>query len=416
MDNGSGAHREEEVWITGVGLVSSLGEGCEAHWCRMANGGCEPVIDAVRFTPYPVHPLAEVDFTAQIPRRGDLRQMGQWQRLGVHAAGLALSDAGVAGDHAVLEAMDMIVAADGGERDIEVDDAILHEMDRLNDPEAYLNEALSTQLRPTLFLAQLSNLMAGNISIVHKVTGSSRTFMGEEMAGVSAAQMAVRKIRSGQSRICLTGGAYNAERDDMQLLFELGGYLWAHDYLPVWERHAGGGGIVTGSVGAFLVLEAASHAQARGARPYARIRDVLAERCDRSPGAAARNALNQVRALSDHLGDGPLAVLSGACGAEPVTSEECWFFNRLEEEGISVSVRAYGSLLGHAVEAQFPAGLALAALSASQGRFLSPAGGGALEKPYERAPERILVTTWGHWRGEGMALVEAADAGMSRLH
>ena len=35
-------------------------------------------------------------------------------------------------------------------------------------------------LRPTLFLAQLSNLLAGNISIVHGVTGSSRTFMGEE--------------------------------------------------------------------------------------------------------------------------------------------------------------------------------------------------------------------------------------------
>ena len=37
-----------------------------------------------------------------------------------------------------------------------------------------------SDLRPTLFLAQLSNLLAGNISIVHGVTGSSRTFMGEE--------------------------------------------------------------------------------------------------------------------------------------------------------------------------------------------------------------------------------------------
>ena len=43
-----------------------------------------------------------------------------------------------------------------------------------------------SDLRPTLFLAQLSNLLAGNISIVHGVTGSSRTFMGEEAAGVDA--------------------------------------------------------------------------------------------------------------------------------------------------------------------------------------------------------------------------------------
>ena len=46
-------------------------------------------------------------------------------------------------------------------------------------------------LRPTLFLAQLSNLLAGNISIVHGVTGSSRTFMGEESSGVDAVRVAM---------------------------------------------------------------------------------------------------------------------------------------------------------------------------------------------------------------------------------
>lgn len=413
MDHGS---VPEEVWITGVGLVSSLGEGCEAHWRQMGNGNCEPVIDAASFAPYPVHPLAEVDFSKQIERRGDLRQMGQWQRLGVHAAGLALSDAGVAGDHARLEKMDMIVAANGGERDLDVDDAILREMDGRNAPDVYLNEALSTQLRPTLFLAQLPNLMAGNISIVHKVTSSSRTFMGEEMAGVSAVQTAVRKIRSGQSQICLTGGAYNAERADMQFLFELGRYLWAGDYQPVWERHGKGGGIITGSVGAFLVLESASHAEARGASPYARIRDVLADRCGRRPGATARNALQQFHKLREHLGDKPLAVLSGSCGAEPVTSEECWFLRRLEKEGVDLSVRAYGSMLGHSVEAQFPAGLALAAMAASKGQLFGPANGSHLEKPCDGAPDRILVTAWGHWRGEGMALVEAVDQISGHLH
>ena len=50
-------------------------------------------------------------------------------------------------------------------------------------------------LRPTLFLAQLSNLLAGNISIVHGVTGSSRTFMGEESAGVDAVRIAARAHR-----------------------------------------------------------------------------------------------------------------------------------------------------------------------------------------------------------------------------
>jgi 3-oxoacyl-[acyl-carrier-protein] synthase II len=403
--------QQEEVWITGIGLVSSLGEGCEDHWRRMGNGGCrEPVIDAETFAPYAVHPLGEVDFAAQIPKRGDLRQMGPWQRLGAYSAGLALSDAGVAGDPAYLSKMDMIIAADGGERDIKVDAAVLEEIGRRNDPEAFLNEYLSTQLRPTLFLSQLPNLMAGNISIVHKLSGSSRTFMGEEMAGVSAAQIAVQKIRHGQSELCLVGGAYSAEREDMLLLFELGHYLWPGEYEPLWERAEKGGGIVTGSVGAFLVLESKSHAMARGVRAYARLREVLADRCDRAPGAAAQNAMKQIDELNGRLEPGPLAILSGACGAEPVTGEERAFLEGLSSKGYDVCVRATGSMLGHSVEAQFMSGLALAAITASKKQLFGPAAGSDFEKPYDGRLDRILVTGWGHWRGEGMALVETLTA------
>ena len=50
-------------------------------------------------------------------------------------------------------------------------------------------------LRPTLFLTQLSNLLAGNIAIVHGVSGTSRTFMGEEAASIDAARIALARIR-----------------------------------------------------------------------------------------------------------------------------------------------------------------------------------------------------------------------------
>ena len=74
----------------------------------------------------------------------------------------------------------MIVAAGGGERDGKVDITSSRECASAPNPRRYLNQRLMSDLRPTLFLTQLSNLMAGNISIVHGVTGSSRTFMGEE--------------------------------------------------------------------------------------------------------------------------------------------------------------------------------------------------------------------------------------------
>ena len=148
-----------------------------------------------------IHPLAGVNFDAQIPRKGDQRQMEPWQRIGTYAAGLALDYAGVKGNAEILGRMDMIVAAGGGERDVAVDGAILSGLRGAANPGHFLNERLMNDLRPTLFLAQLSNLLAGNISIVHGVTGSSRTFMGEEAAGVDAVRIALARVAAGQSEI-----------------------------------------------------------------------------------------------------------------------------------------------------------------------------------------------------------------------
>ncbi len=112
-----------EVWITGIGIVSSLGEGLDAHWDALNAKTIN--VDDKRFAPYIVHPLAPVTFDAQIPKKGDQRQMEAWQRIGTYAAGLALDSAGVKGNQEILGRMDMIIAAGGGERDLAVDEAIV---------------------------------------------------------------------------------------------------------------------------------------------------------------------------------------------------------------------------------------------------------------------------------------------------
>jgi 3-oxoacyl-[acyl-carrier-protein] synthase II len=194
-----------EVWITGIGIVSCLGEGPEAHRQGFAERRIK--VDAETFAPYLVHPLAPLVLDRQIPKKGDQRQMEAWQRIGTYAAGLALEDAGVKGNAELLARMDMIVAAAGGERDVAVDGSVLTNKSKAANPGAFLNERLMSDLRPTLFLAQLSNLLAGNISIVHGVTGSSRSFMGEEGAGVDAVRVATARIRAGQSELALVGGS-----------------------------------------------------------------------------------------------------------------------------------------------------------------------------------------------------------------
>ena len=255
-----------EAWITGIGMVSCLGEGPQAHWQKLVTA--HPTADTGTFAPFIVHPLAAISFDAQIPKKGDQRQMEPWQRIGTYAAGLALDSAGVKGKPDILSHMDMIVAAGGGERDLGVDSMILSGLPHAANPGTFLNEGLMSGLRPTLFLAQLSNLLAGNISIVHGVTGSSRTFMGEEAAGVDAVRIALSRIASGQSDIALVGGAHNGERPDLFMLYEFGGYNLKEHFAPVWERgHGKPAGFALGSLGAFLVVEARDYAEARGAKP-----------------------------------------------------------------------------------------------------------------------------------------------------
>ena len=392
------ADAPREVWITGIGIVSCLGEGDEAHWQGFTEGLIK--IDAERFAPYLVHPLAPLDLDKQIPKKGDQRQMEAWQRIGTYAAGLALADAGVKGNAELLARMDMIVAAGGGERDVAVDAAILTNKPKSAHPEAFLNERLMSDLRPTLFLAQLSNLLAGNISIVHGVTGSSRTFMGEEAAGVDAVRVALARIEAGQSELALVGGSHNGEREDLLLLYDAGGYMLHAPFQPVWERRSG---MALGSLGAFLVLEARGHAEARNAKPLARLVRVLSERSARPAGAVSAALTRMWQTLAPHGARAAMAVISGATGAQPATNEERAWLKSLP----AMPVRATGSLLGHGLEPQFSMNIALATLALGREKLFPPADSSGVEREYEGPLERVAVTAIGHWRGEGMALIEA---------
>jgi len=57
-----------DVVITGVGLVTCQGVGIEPH-IEILAGKTAPAakIDVERFSPYPVHPLPEIDWSLQIP-------------------------------------------------------------------------------------------------------------------------------------------------------------------------------------------------------------------------------------------------------------------------------------------------------------------------------------------------------------
>jgi len=398
------AENRRDVVITGIGIVSTLGEGPDAHWQKLNEA--KPGADTQSFAPCVVHPIVAIDFDKQIPKKGDQRQMEPWQRIGTYAAGLALENAGIKGNADLTGRMDMIIAAGGGERDATVDGAVLTGMRTATNKDQFINERLMSDLRPTLFLAQLSNLLAGNISIVHGVTGSSRTFMGEEAAGIDAVRIAAGRIQAGQSDITLVGGAHNGERKDLLMLYTSGGYTLKNKYRPVWDRSAQDGGFALASLGAFLVLESREHATARGAAPIARLSAVMADSARRQPGAIAAALDTMWDKLAVKVDDKHAAFISGASGAEPATAEEKTFLAK----HAALPVRATGSHIGHGLEPQFAMNIALAALALKHGKLFSPVSDSSgIEKPMTGPLTQAVVTGVGHWRGEGLALVEAAN-------
>jgi 3-oxoacyl-[acyl-carrier-protein] synthase II len=181
----------------------------------------------------------------------------------------------------------------------------------------------------------------------------------------------------------------------------MGGLLWKRPFAGVWSRLAQGGGMVLGSLGCFLVIESREHAEARGIAAMAHIAGIATDRCGRRPGEATTNATHQLMAMRHHLAPPHAAVISGASGVAAPTQEEADFLRDL-----GMPVRATGTALGHSMEPSFLANLALAAAALSRGRLFAPLE--ATERPMPDPLHQVLVTSWGHWRGEALAVVEPA--------
>jgi 3-oxoacyl-[acyl-carrier-protein] synthase II len=90
---------------------------------------------------------------------------------------------------------------------------------------------------------------------------------------------------------------------------------------------------------------------------------------------------------------------------KPATAEERKFL----ELHPDLAVRATGSYLGHGLEPQFAMNIALATVALGHGSLFPPCDATGLERPKTADLTQVVVTGVGHWRGEGLALIERID-------
>src|SRR5690606_23172020 len=140
-----------------------------------------------------------------------------------------------------------------------------------------------------------------------------------------------------------------------------------------------------------------AHAEARGARPVAKLAYAESARARRDEPGVIRASVGAPIESARERSEGISAVYSMPTGVEPATSEEA---ETLKAAGLPV--RAIASRIGQTFEPMFPFGIAFAALAVSSGKLAAAMPDVPLETQGSDGIKSILVSTVGHWRGEGV--------------
>lgn len=268
----------QEVVITGVGVVSPIGIGCDRFWESLVAGrsGVVP-ITSFDTTGLPVAFGGEIrDFDPKLyvrPRKS-LKVMSRDIQIGFTAADLAIIDASLV---AGAVAPDRFGVVFGG-------DMIYTDLADVESTYRYCSEdgsfrfekwadAFAQELYPLWLLKQLPNMIASHIAIAHDARGPNNTIVSAEVSSLLAIAEAASVIRRGWADVMIAGGA--GSRLHPGALVARGESIVSHRSADCarasrpFDRDRDG--MVNGEGAAAFVLESYEHAMARGGRVRARL-------------------------------------------------------------------------------------------------------------------------------------------------
>ena len=86
-----------EVWITGQGLLSPLGQDLNETWDKLSDkAAIAAAVDKTYLPPFSILPLELPPLDNFVPKRGDQRAMGPFMLSGCVAAAMAMDQASLA--------------------------------------------------------------------------------------------------------------------------------------------------------------------------------------------------------------------------------------------------------------------------------------------------------------------------------
>lgn len=275
----AGAGAPRRVVVTGIGLVTALGEGTEATWEGLLAGrsGVGPLSG---YDPAPLRTrigaqIHGFDASRHLSRRS-LRMVCRGDQLGVAGAALALDDAGLTGGAELGYDTGLFL---GGNKDMPSMDSLIDGVGRIRREDGspdlgVLGREASSILAPLFYVEGLQPAALFHISEKFGIRGANDFFAGTADASTMALGRAFRAVRRGECDLALAGGYdeptswWTMSKMDGLGVLTTRNDLGADACRPFDKEHSGS---VFGEGAALLVLEERGRALARGARVYAEI-------------------------------------------------------------------------------------------------------------------------------------------------
>jgi 3-oxoacyl-[acyl-carrier-protein] synthase II len=250
------------VVVTGLGIVSPLGNDLATTWDGIVNGrsGIGPIthFDTTGFTTRIAGEIRDFDVTRWVNPK-DAKKMDPFIHYGVGASLMALEDAGLTIDDRNAERVGALIGSGiGGILGIEEQAIKFH-------------EGGPRKISPFYVPSTIINMLPGQVSLLTGMKGPNFSAVSACATSNHSIGMAMRMIQYGDADVMIAGGA---ERGSSPT--SVGGFcsmkaMSTRNDDPTrasrpWDK--GRDGFVLGDGAGVLVLEEYEYAKARGARIY----------------------------------------------------------------------------------------------------------------------------------------------------
>ncbi len=300
---------QRRVVVTGMGIVSPIGNSLAAAWDSIQAGRCGigPIthFDASLYATRIAGEVRDFDPKSFLPPK-DVKKMDTFIHYGLAACFQALDDSGLDITDDNAERIGAIIGAGiGGVRGIEETAVALH-------------EGGPRKISPFYVPSTIINMLPGQLSILRGLKGPNFSAVSACATSNHSIGIAMRMIQYGDADVMVAGGAEHGASPT-----SVGGFcsmkaMSTRNDEPLkasrpWDKDRDG--FVLGDGAGILVLEEYEHAKARGARIY----------CELAGFGASSDAYHMT-APSEN-GEGPARCMAMALKDAGVNAEQVGYLN-----------------------------------------------------------------------------------------